>query len=242
MINRSGDTYTVDEASALLGVPRPTLYRYLKEYSIPYQRRSGRISVPEESLERIRTVRELHDEGLGTAAVRRRLQAGEGSDVDWIAERLDRLSEALETSQSSLKPTEGVSSSQALHIILARQSLLISAVFNLTEMMEELLAVSGRPRKPALDYLDEQSRLEADASLPPDLRDDALALRGVSDVSPGVRAPAEPEPIEAVPVHGRRDGFGALARRRRRTVAALAFLVILGVVAAGVFFWRAAGL
>jgi len=67
--------YTVDEASERLGVPRPTLYRYLREYSIPYTRRSGRISIPEESLERIRTVRKLHDEGLGTEAVRRRLRS-----------------------------------------------------------------------------------------------------------------------------------------------------------------------
>lgn len=236
MINRRGDTYTVDEASALLDVPRPTLYRYIKEYSIPYQRRAGRISVPEESLERIRTVRELHDEGLGTAAVRRRLRAGAGTDVDWIAERLDRLSEALETSQSSLKPTDGVPSSQALHIILARQSLLISAVFNLTEMMEELLAANGRPRKPALDYLDEESHLEA-AGFPADHPGDRPALRGI----PGRQASVEPEPVEAVSVPERQDGFGALARRRRRTVAVLAILLVLVALAAGALAWRAIG-
>lgn len=237
MINRSGDTYTVDEASALLGVPRPTLYRYLKEYSIPYQRRSGRISVPEESLERIRTVRELHDEGLGTEAVRRRLRDGASTDVDWIAERLDRLSEALETSQSSLKPTDGVPSSQALHVILARQSLLISAVFNLTEMMEELLAANGRPRKTALDYLDEESRHLEDAELPVDPPGDRTTLRSI----PGHRASVEPEPIEAVSVPERQDGFGTLARRRRRTAAVLVVLLVILAIAVGALVWRALG-
>lgn len=236
MINRGGDTYTVDEASELLGVPRPTLYRYLKEYSIPYQRRSGRISVPEESLERIRTVRELHDEGLGTEAVRRRLRDGASADIDWIAERLDQLSEALETSQSSLKPAENVPSSQALHVILARQSLLISAVFNLTEMMEELLAASGRPRKSALDYLDKQNRLEA-AEFPAEQPGGRPALHDLA----GYRTPAEPEAVEIVAVPERQDGFGALARRRRRTVAALSIMLLIGALAAGAFIWRAIG-
>lgn len=237
MINRSGDTYTVDEASALLGVPRPTLYRYLKEYSIPYQRRAGRISVPEESLERIRTVRELHDEGLGTEAVRRRLRDGAGTDVDWIAERLDRLSEALETSQSSLKPTENVPTPQALHVILARQSLLVSAVFNLTEMMEELLAANGRPRKPALDYLDEQSRLQA-AEFPAERSGELPALRGIA----GSGASGEPEPTEALPSPERHDRFGTLARRRRRITAVLAILLLVLALAAGALVWRAVGL
>lgn len=237
MINRSGDTYTVDEASALLGVPRPTLYRYLKEYSIPYQRRAGRISVPEESLERIRTVRELHDEGLGTEAVRRRLRDGAGTDVDWIAERLDRLSEALETSQSSLKPNENVPTPQALHVILARQSLLVSAVFNLTEMMEELLAANGRPRKPALDYLDEQSRLQA-AEFPAERSGELPALRGIA----GSGASGEPEPTEALPSPERHDRFGTLARRRRRITAVLAILLLVLALAAGALVWRAVGL
>ena len=52
--------HTVDEVSDLLGVPRPTLYCYLREYSIPHLRRSGKIYVPEESFERIKEVRELH--------------------------------------------------------------------------------------------------------------------------------------------------------------------------------------
>jgi excisionase family DNA binding protein len=86
--------YTVDEVSMTLSVPRPTLYRYLKEYAIPYLRRGGRISIPEDSLDRIRTVRELHEEGLGTEAVRRKLR--EGPHLDRIAERMDRVQEKLE--------------------------------------------------------------------------------------------------------------------------------------------------
>lgn len=225
--------YTVDEASERLGVPRPTLYRYLREYSIPYTRRSGRISIPEESLERIRTVRKLHDEGLGTEAVRRRLRSGDSPDVDWIAGRLDRLSEALESSRTSLKPAEGVSSSQALHIILARQSLLISAVFNLTEMMEELLAASGRPRKSSFDFLEEESR-----------RDAALPLPSLAQAS-GTSEPVQRKlPRRDTLGSGslaffdedgaayRRERFGTLARRRRTAIAVTTALILLAGTAA----------
>jgi excisionase family DNA binding protein len=226
--------YTVEEASARLGVPRPTLYRYLREYSIPYTRRSGRISIPEGSLARIRTVRELHDEGLGTEAVRRRLKSGEGVDVDWIAERLDKLSEALEGSQTSLKAPEGVSSSQALHIILARQSLLISAVFNLTEMMEELLAATGRPRRSAFDFLERESRGEGrDAPLLPSAgTSDTLETVPVAE-KPARRAALGTGSMAFFEDDGsapRRERFGTLARRRRRAVALT--VAILSVLAA----------
>lgn len=226
MINGRGLVYTVDEASAILGVPRPTLYRYLREYSIPYTRRSGRISIPEESLERIRVVRAMHDEGLGTEAVRRRLREGAGSDVDWIAERLDRLSEALESSQSNLKPPEGVTSSQALHIILARQSLLISAVFNLTEMMEELLSAAGRPRKPAFDYLEEESARDTGIATEPRTASDAASILPTADSAGRNTAPAA---IDAGPVSVRQDRFGTLARRRRRTAIILAVVLLVGI-------------
>jgi excisionase family DNA binding protein len=49
VVNGRGLIYTVEEVSDLLGIPRPTLYRYLREYSIPHLRRSGKISIPEES-------------------------------------------------------------------------------------------------------------------------------------------------------------------------------------------------
>jgi excisionase family DNA binding protein len=89
-------SHTVDEVSELLDVPRPTLYRYLKEYSIPHIRRSGKIYIPEESFDRIKEVRGLHKEGLGTESVRRRLKEESSDlDVEGITERLDRISEAL---------------------------------------------------------------------------------------------------------------------------------------------------
>src|SRR5215217_9516494 len=96
VISGRGLIYTVEEVSDLLGIPRPTLYRYLREYSIPHLRRSGKISIPEESFDRIREARDLHKEGLGTESVRRRLQEEDGLDVEELAERLDRLSGALE--------------------------------------------------------------------------------------------------------------------------------------------------
>ena len=61
-----GSIYSVDEVSDLLGIPRPTLYRYLREYSMPHLRRGGRIQIPEGSFDRIREARDLHKEGLGT--------------------------------------------------------------------------------------------------------------------------------------------------------------------------------
>ena len=81
-----GTIYTVDEVSGLLGIPRPTLYRYLREYSIPHLRQAGRISIPEDSFDRIREARDLHKEGLGTGSVRRQLREGSAPDAGaWIA-------------------------------------------------------------------------------------------------------------------------------------------------------------
>ena len=62
-----GSIYTVDDVSDLLGIPRPTLYRYLREYSIPHLRQGGRIRIPEDSFDRIREARDLHKEGLAQA-------------------------------------------------------------------------------------------------------------------------------------------------------------------------------
>lgn len=222
--------YTVDKVSAMLGVPRPTLYRYLREYSIPYSRQSGRISIPEDSLGRIRTVRELHDEGLGTTAVRRRLQEGEGVDTDWIAERLDRLSDALESSNSKsvLKTADSLPSSQAIPIILARQSLLISAVFNLTEMMEELLAANGRPRRPAFDFLEEESQRHVPLGKEASIKDPGVRGRDVDAISVYSHQTRNsvPEPMDAIIVPARGGGFGTLARRRSATLGVLAAVLI----------------
>jgi len=95
VISRRGRIYTVEEVSDLLGIPRPTLYRYLREYSIPHLRQSGRISIPEDSFDRIREARDLHKEGLGTESVRRLLREGSG-DSGELKERLERVSETLE--------------------------------------------------------------------------------------------------------------------------------------------------
>ena len=69
-----GSIYTVDDVSDLLGIPRPTLYRYLRDYSIPHLRQGGRIRIPVDSFDRIREARDLHKEGLGTETVRRQLR------------------------------------------------------------------------------------------------------------------------------------------------------------------------
>jgi excisionase family DNA binding protein len=206
--------YTVDEVSERLGVPRPTLYRYLKEYAVPYERHAGRISIPEQSLERIRRVRELHDEGLGTAAVRKRLDEREASEIERISERLDRLSEEIE--RSRVTDNTSMPSSQALNVVLARQTVLISAVYDLTRMVEQLLEREGRPRSP-LAYGENGSRDEVPLS--------PTAAR------PSRRRPAAPAQDLAS------DRFGTLARRRRLTVVGIALLVVVVCLAwaAGTF-------
>ena len=141
--------YTVDEVSDLLDIPRPTLYRYLREYSIPHVRRSGKISIPEESFDRIKEARELHREGLGTASVRRRLREGNDPvDAEELMDRLDRLSETLEGLQGDLRPSNGASSSsqESLRSVLKKQDLLISAVSDLSEKVETLLSVNDQLR------------------------------------------------------------------------------------------------
>ena len=208
---RGASVYTVDEVSVTLSVPRPTLYRYLKEYAIPYLRRGGRISIPEESLDRIRTVRELHEEGLGTEAVRRRLR--EGPDLDRIAERMDRVQEKLEgLREGPAYSSDAAFVPQALRTILARQTVLVSAVISMSEMLEELLAASGRPRKTLLPGVE-----------------DELLPRGPEE-NPTVtieRDRLETDESPARPTR-RRKRFGDLARRRRRVaLSSLATMVVL---------------
>jgi excisionase family DNA binding protein len=203
--------YTVDEVSVTLSVPRPTLYRYLKEYAIPYLRRGGRIFIPEESLDRIRTVRELHEEGLGTEAVRRRLR--EGPDLDRIAERMDRVQEKLEgLREGPAYSSEAAFVPQALRTILARQTVLISAVISMSEMLEELLAASGRPRRALLPGLEDELLPRGPEQEP------AVPIEGNR---------LEPDEPAARPVR-RPKRFGELARRRRRV--ALASLVTMMVL------------
>ncbi len=138
--------YTVDEVSEALGIPRPTLYRYLREYSIPHLRRAGKISIPEESLEGIRAARELHKEGLGTESVRRKLR--EGDDSGQLTERLDRISEGLEKLRVPDSAEQARSYQEALQAILEKQDLLISAVTNLSKKMDVLQSTSLPPQSP----------------------------------------------------------------------------------------------
>ncbi|MCA1728368.1 MAG: helix-turn-helix domain-containing protein [Actinobacteria bacterium] len=142
-------TYTVDEVSDTLGIPRPTLYRYLREYSIPHLRRSGKISIPEESFDRIQEARELHKEGLGTESVRSKLRNGTDLDPGELTERLDLISESLQGLQHQRPVEETSTFRESLQAILEKQDLLILAVSNLTEKMNVLLSTGDRPQKKA---------------------------------------------------------------------------------------------
>ena len=216
-----GTIYTVEEVSDLLGIPRPTLYRYLREYSIPHLRRSGRISIPEESFERIREARDLHKEGLGTGSVRRLLREGSGQRAGELKERLDQLSENLESIRNDDRPTtEEALPSLAARTILARQNLLISAMFNLTGMVEELLIASGKPRRAVFDDVEGEIRR---VTVPPG--------RAWSENPEAVVAATEP--VVRTPPARRATRFGTLARRRRRwalaVLSALTAVVLLAL-------------
>jgi len=209
MINGRGPIYTVEAVSDLLDIPRPTLYRYLKEYSIPHLRRQGRISIPEESFERIREARDLHKEGLGTESVRRLLREGGGPKAGELKEQLDQLSENLQRFRGNeAQAAEETLPSQALRTVLARQNLLISAMFNLTEMVEELLLASGKPRKAVFGEVEEE------------IQRVAAPLETTEDV------PAAKRPL----LTAGRARFGSLARRRRRGVLALLSALLLGLL------------
>ena len=133
--------YSVDEVSDRLDIPRPTLYRYLREYSIPHLRQAGKISIPEESFDRIREARALHREGLCTESVRRKLrEENDLVDVEELADRLDRLSGALESLREDLKPANGAPGTQeeALQTLHEKQDTLISEVSRLHGIVEEL--------------------------------------------------------------------------------------------------------
>jgi hypothetical protein len=183
----------------------------LREYSIPHLRRSGRISIPEESFERIREARDLHKEGLGTASVRRLLREGGNPDSGELKERLDQLSENLERLRGNERPAaEEALPSYALRTILARQNLLISAMFDLTEMVEELLLASGKPRKAVFD--DVEGEIREVAPLP--------------ETPEGVPAATEPSLKPSRP--GRR--FGSLSRRRQRGLLAILSALLAGLL------------
>jgi excisionase family DNA binding protein len=225
--------YTVDEVSELLEVPRPTLYRYLREYSIPHTRRAGKISIPEDSLERIQRARELHETGLGTESVRARLMGNSEIEVGEVAERLNQLSEILEELREDRKSSRELTpSSQTMQVILARQSLLMSAVFNMTGMLEELLAASGHPRRTSLEDLKDAY----ERTTPLNGNGQSTSSMTHQEHLEPAPAPELPKTSEAVEIHtNHRRRFGAAARRRKQAALAIGLLCVLGVVLAWPF-------
>jgi PASTA domain len=195
----------------------------LREYSIPHLRKSGRISIPEDSFDRIREARYLHKEGLATDSVRRQLR----EDTGELDRRLDRLHQTLEGLRGDIREPpamDEVALSPTLRTILARQSLIMSAMFNLTGMVEDLLLASGKPRKSlsedlgitdALPERQERERLGIQGGITPSTHAVTAAVHGSVDRPPAVRP----------------TDFGALGRRRRRGVlailAALLFVAFL---------------
>lgn len=228
-----GSIYSVDEVSDLLGIPRPTLYRYLREYSIPHLRRGGRIQIPEDSFDRIREARDLHKEGLGTDSVRRQLREGGGPDPEDIDRRLDGLHDTLEDLRGELRerPATGeVALSPALQTVLARQSLMLSAMFNLTGMVEDLLLANGRHRRRPVEGI--RGRADQTVLIP------AQGHAGIAGTVLVEQAPVrEAEatgaiPPPRIPPPGGPTRFGSLARRRRRGVLTLIGVLLLGILLA----------
>jgi excisionase family DNA binding protein len=224
-----GAIYTVDEVSDLLGIPRPTLYRYLREYSIPHLRGSGRISIPEDSFDRIREARDLHKEGLGTDSVRRQLREGRSPDTVELDRRLDHLHETLEDLRGDLRErfaTDEVALSPTLRTILARQSLLISAMFNLTGMVEDLLLASGKRRRPLFEDL----RAGLREPLSEGHVGDRLAIQAAAPATASATASSAAKPAANGPASLDRSAhFGTLGRRRRRGVLALLSLLLVAL-------------
>ncbi|QIN79010.1 hypothetical protein GBA65_11295 [Rubrobacter marinus] len=114
--------------------------------------------------------------------------------------------------------------------MLARQSLLISAVSNLAEMVGDLMAVNGLPRRAIIDYPEPE---HASDRLPlPDRRGRSLAaLTGRTSLG----RPASGTPVrrpDALPSDISHDKFGTLARRRRAILASsLAALALAAILA-----------
>ncbi len=226
--------YTVDAVSEMLEIPGPTLYRYLREYSIPHERRAGKISIPEESLERIREARELHKEGLGTTSVRQRLRHTGTVDTKGMAERLDRLCCELENLQDTFRAPQGAAApSSVLQEILEGQRSLTLAVHRLTEKVEDVLATDSAAGRSSFSDRPEE-RVYARRAAPVRAGTSTLATHdgpGADDyetnLEPAMAAYSKPRT--------RRDSkFGEMSRKRRRN-GALALL--LALMLGGAFIW-----
>lgn len=232
-----GSIYTVDEVSDLLGIPRPTLYRYLREYSIPHLRRAGRIRIPEDSFDRIREARDLHKEGLVTETVRRQLREGAAPDTNELDRRLDSLHDTLQNLRGDLRErpaTDEVALSPTLRTVLARQSLMLSAMFNLTGMVEDLLTASGKPRRPLFEDLRPEPVGIALVNEPAERRlriPVATTVHPEPDVKATLPTSAQTGPAGPDRV-GLPTNFGSLRRRRRAgAVAVLCALLICACLA-----------
>jgi hypothetical protein len=156
------------------------------------------------------------------------LREGNGPDTGELKERIDRLSESLERLRSNMRQRPALEeslSSHALRTILARQSLLMSAMFTLTEMVEEIMLSSGKPRKPVFD--DAESELLREVGTPLDGAPEPIGVAAapVRMVLPGA---------ENFSVGTGRRSFGSLARRRRRgALVALAVVLVSMFLALG---------
>jgi PASTA domain len=189
----------------------------LREYSIPHLRKAGRISIPEDSFDRIREARDLHKEGLGTESVRRQLR----EDTGELDRSLGMLHQSLESLRDDIRErpaTNEVALSPALRTILARQSLIMSVMFNLTGMMEDLLLASGKPRKPFF------GELNVTDALPARGEQGRLGTPG-SPRSGGIPQPGRGS-VDRSPAVGS-TGFGVRGRRRRSVLAILAALLLV---------------
>ncbi|MDQ3913217.1 MAG: PASTA domain-containing protein [Actinomycetota bacterium] len=217
--------YTVDEVSNLLDIPRPTLYRYLREYSIPHVRRSGKISIPEESFDRIREARELHREGLGTESVRVRLCRGKDLDAEELVERLAQLCRKLEHSWGDTEVVDRPLSVQALQDIQKSHNVLISAVFELNEKVESLLDARDQFRGEVLSGPSAEEKNKHRTFLG---RPEARSIAEGERVAGGLSTKDLRKSAESLAVPVRRGSFGTLSRQRRLGI--LAFLLLLVVV------------
>jgi len=134
---------------------------------------------------------------------------------------MDRVQEKLEgLREGPAYSSEAAFVPQALRTILARQAVLISAVISMSEMLEELLAASGRPRKALL----------------PGVEDELLPRGPEEDPTRPIEGDRlEPDEPAARPAR-RRKRFGDLARRRRRGALAAAATMMVLVGAWGILF------
>jgi hypothetical protein len=154
------------------------------------------------------------------------LREGGSPNTGELKERLDQLSENLERLRGSERQaTDEVLPAHALRTILARQNLLISAMFNLTEMVEELLLASGKPRKAV--FYDVEDEIQEVA--PPLERSGRQQLE-TPEATPGATEPSNGDlpdrmDLSFTPVRGTK--FGSLARRRRSILVTLVVLMMV---------------